>query len=66
VARSAAASYPPVLFAKRQPRDVTGLGVAALSGGFEAGREPGVATEEVTEGVELAYPKPSSGSRLTD
>ena len=42
------------LFIKRQPRDVTGPGFAALSGGFEAGREPGVATEEVTEGVEFA------------
>ena len=27
---------------------------ATLSGGFEAGREPGVATEEVAEGVEFA------------
>src|SRR5260370_33148213 len=33
---------------------VTGPSVAALSGGFEAGREPGVAVEQVAEGVEFA------------
>ena len=33
---------------------MTGAGVAALSGGFEAGREPGVAVEQVAEGVEFA------------
>ena len=31
-----------------------GRGVPALSGGFEAGREPGVTVEQVAEGVEFA------------
>lgn len=35
-------------------RDVKSAGVAVLSGGFEAGRKPGVAAEEVAEGVEFA------------
>jgi len=47
------------LFTKRQRRDMAGPGVAVLSGlssGFEAGREPGVAIEQVAEGVEFADP----------
>src|SRR5712691_2274033 len=47
-------AQPRWLFTKRQRRDMTGSGVGALSGGFEAGREPGVAAEEVAEGVEFA------------
>jgi hypothetical protein len=35
-------------------RDVKRAGVAVLSGGFEAGRKPGVAAEEVAEGVGFA------------
>ncbi len=42
----------PVAIHQARRRDVKSAGV--LSGGFEAGRKPGVAAEEVAEGVEFA------------
>lgn len=41
---------------KRQRRDVTCAGRCLLSGGFKSGWFPGVAVEQVAEGVELVMP----------